>query len=408
MKKIKSMNRVGEKGYLLRRSLINNEANKLLSPKSLNKKKSTLILRQTLNSDTIKIKNEYSNLEKLSKSKKIEKDEELEMIELNLKKRFLRNSIKNRKAITFRDLTPSISIGKYINNNSSKSMNKTKTFIKGKNLKLSLNNSRKSVKKGTYTLNELNEFTNKLGIINKSGRDEYIKEKEKEKLLKKEFHTPFKQKHHKKITLFTSTAKLNKFIINDYYLSEYERSLDKAKKKLKIAEMTFEQINKERMNHIYQQSQNVLIPDADRDSFYYNLTHANLNEDENQNKNYSEKEMQKIKENYYTNIIKQKMKKNLKLFDKIRSLNNEGYNQINPSTQIEYNNLDRVIRIKKYRHKCFNEDLTEKKKKLKKEEDKVLLCLSKFKPIILSSKPFRLSTINQYKSVSGVYFGLPC
>ena len=64
MKKIKSMNTVGEKGYLLRRSLINNEANKLLSPKSLNKKKSTLILRQTLNSDTIKIKNEYSNLEK--------------------------------------------------------------------------------------------------------------------------------------------------------------------------------------------------------------------------------------------------------------------------------------------------------------------------------------------------------
>ena len=155
-------------------------------------------------------KNEYSNLEKLSKSKKIEKDEELEMIELNLKKRFLRNSIKNRKAITFRDLTPSISIGKYINNNSSKSMNKTKTFIKGKNLKLSLNNSRTSGKKGTYTLNELNEFTNKLGIINKSGRDEYIKEKEKEKLLKKEFHTPFKQKHHKKITLFTSTSKLNK------------------------------------------------------------------------------------------------------------------------------------------------------------------------------------------------------
>ena len=64
------MNTVGEKGYLLRRSLINNEANKFLSPKSLNKKKSTFILKQTLNSDTIKIKNEYSNLEKLSKSKK--------------------------------------------------------------------------------------------------------------------------------------------------------------------------------------------------------------------------------------------------------------------------------------------------------------------------------------------------
>ena len=171
--------------------------------------------------------------------------------------------------------------------------------------------------------------------------------------------------------------------------------------------MTFEQINKERMNNIYQQSQKVIIPDPDRDNFYYNLTHANLNDEDDQKRYYSEKEMEKIKENYYNNIVKQKMKKNLKLFDKIRGLNNEEYNQINPSTEIEYNNLFRVIRIKKFKRKCLNEDLTEKKKKLKNEEDKVLLCLSKFKPIILSSKPFRLSTINQYKSVSGVYFGTP-
>jgi hypothetical protein len=397
------MNSVGEKGYLLRRILINNEANKLLSPKSTNKKRSTVIIRQPITSDMIKINNEYSNLEHLSKTKKIEKDEELEMIELNLKKRFLRNSIKNKKSITFRDLTPSITIGKYLNNDSSSnSINKT-----GKNLKLSINYSRKSEKKTTDTLNELNKLTDKLGITNKSERIDYIKEKEKKKLLKKEFRTPFKEKNHQKVTLFSSTAKLNRYIINDYYLSEYDKSSAKAKKKLKIAEMTFEQINKERMNNIYQQSQKVIIPDPDRDNFYYNLTHANLNDEDDQKRYYSEKEMEKIKENYYNNIVKQKMKKNLKLFDKIRGLNNKGYNQINPSMDIEYNNLIRVIRIKKYKHKCLNEDLTEKKKKLKNEEDKVLLCLSKFKPIILSSKPFRLSTINQYKSVSGVYFGTP-
>jgi len=398
------MNSVGEKGYLLRRILINNEANKLLSPKSANKKRSTVIIKQPITSDMIKINNEYSNLEHLSKTKKIEKDEELEMIELNLKKRFLRNSIKNRKSITFRDLTPSITIGKYLNNDSSSnSINKT-----GKNLKLSINYSRKSEKKTTDTLNELNKLTDKLGITNKSERIDYIKEKEKKKLLKKEFRTPFKEKNHQKVTLFSSTAKLNRYIINDYYLSEYDKSSAKAKKKLKIAEMTFEQINKERMNNIYQQSQKVIIPDPDRDNFYYNLTHANLNDEDDQKRYYSEKEMEKIKENYYNNIVKQKMKKNLKLFDKIRGLNNEEYNQINPSTEIEYNNLFRVIRIKKFKRKCLNEDLTEKKKKLKNEEEKVLLCLSKFKPIILKSKPFRLSTINQYKSVSGVYFGLPC
>ncbi len=397
------MNSVGEKGYLLRRILINNEANKLLSPKSANKKRSTVIIKQPITSDMIKINNEYSNLEHLSKTKKIEKDEELEMIELNLKKRFLRNSIKNKKSITFRDLTPSITIGKYLNNDSSSnSINKT-----GKNLKLSINYSRKSEKKTTDTLNELNKLTDKLGITNKSERIDYIKEKEKKKLLKKEFRTPFKEKNHQKVTLFSSTAKLNRYIINDYYLSEYDKSSAKAKKKLKIAEMTFEQINKERMNNIYQQSQKVIIPDPDRDNFYYNLTHANLNDEDDQKRYYSEKEMEKIKENYYNNIVKQKMKKNLKLFDKIRGLNNEEYNQINPSTEIEYNNLFRVIRIKKFKRKCLNEDLTEKKKKLKNEEEKVLLCLSKFKPIILKSKPFRLSTINQYKSVSGVYFGTP-
>ena len=65
--------------------------------------------------------------------------------------------------------------------------------------------------------------------------------------------------------------------------------------------------------------------------------------------------------------------KNLKLFNKIRNLNNEGYIDINPSNQIEFNNLERVIRIKKYKKKCTNEDLTRKKEKLKDEEANVLL-----------------------------------
>ena len=50
-------------------------------------------------------------------------------------------------------------------------------------------------KKTTDTLNELNKLTDKLGITNKSERIDYIKEKEKKKLLKKEFRTPFKEKN---------------------------------------------------------------------------------------------------------------------------------------------------------------------------------------------------------------------
>ena len=400
------MDFAGAKGYLLRRSLINSEANKILNLKSpilsSNKKRSSVLSLPQTNSEMIKINKEYSDLQLLSKNnKKIENDKELENITKKLERKYLRNLKRSSGNITTYNSTfmkNNFSNNDLLNNNVvHKSNSKKFNFDKFKDKKGKI--------KLKDVLNELNEYTDKLGITKESERQNYINDKEKRKFFLKEIQKQFKNKVDKKLQLFSPTSKLNKYLINDYFMSEYNQNSDFAKKKLKITQNTIEQINKERMKNLYQQSQNYFIPDKDRDTFYYNLTHNN--KDEIKKRSYSERDMKKIKENYYSTLSQEKMKKNLKLFNKIRNLNNEGYIDINPSNQIEFNNLERVIRIKKYKKKCINEDLTRKKEKLKDEEANVLLCLSKFKPSVLYERPFRASTINQYKSVCGIYFGLP-
>ncbi len=159
-------------------------------------------------------------------------------------------------------------------------------------------------------LNELNEYTDKLGITKESERQNYINDKEKRKFFLKEIQKQFKNKVDKKLQLFTSTSKLNKYLINDYFMSEYNQNSDFAKKKLKITQNTIEQINKERMKNVYQKSQNYFIPDKDRDTFYYNLTHNN--KDEIKKRSYSERDMKKIKEKLLFYFITRKNANNKK------------------------------------------------------------------------------------------------
>ena len=401
---------VGEKGYLLRRSLINIESNKLLNTKlaKSNKKRSQALSISSVNNDVLKINHEYSNLEKLSKVKKMSSNDlDIDLIKKKLKRRFLRSSIKKNKFIPF---NTTISTRRNLSNeliNSSNNISKPNKHLKGLSVNISNNKDKKKIGKLKLknVLNELNELTDKLGITKESERVNYIYDKDKRLAYQNERNKEFKDKGEKKLQLFTSTAKLNRFLINDYYMSEYNQNSDLAKKKLQISEMTYEQINKERMKNVYEKSQNVVIADEDRDTFYYNLTHQ-VDDDDNK-RSYSENDMKKIKDNYYYYLSKQKLNNNLKLLSKIKSLNNEEYITINPINEIEYSNLDRVIKIKKYRQKCINQNLTKKKEKLKNDEEIVLLCLSRFKQKNSAHKQFRISTLNQYKSVSGLYFGLP-
>jgi hypothetical protein len=393
---------VGEKGYLLRRSLINIESNKLLNTKlaKSNKKRSQALSISSVNNDVLKINHEYSNLEKLSKVKKISSNDlDIDLIKKKLKRRFLRSSIKKNKFIPF-------------NTTISTRRNLSNELISSSNNISKIKKTSKDIKKGgklklKNVLNELNELTDKLGITKQSERENYINVKDKRNIYQDEIQKEFKDKGEKKLQLFTSTAKLNRFLINDYYMSEFNQNSDLAKKKLQISEMTYEQINKERMKSVYEKSQNVVIADIDRDTFYYNLTHQVNDDDYNNKRSYSQSDMKKIKDNYYNKLSKERLNNNLKLFSKIRSLNNEEYISINPINEIEYSNLDRVIKIKKYRQKCINQNLTKKKEKLKNDEEIVLLCLSRFKQKNSAHKQFRISTLNQYKSVSGLYFGLP-
>ena len=397
---MENLESVGAKGYLLRRSLINYESNKRLhikSAKSNHQRTSTLSM-PSANSDVFKINQEYSSLEKLSKANQISStDLDIDLIKQNLKRRFLRSSRKKNKYIPF---NTTISTRRNLSNeliSTSNTITNTKRHNKEikKVGKLKLKN----------VLNELNKLTDKLGITKQSERENYINDKDKRKVYQNDIKNEFKDKGEKKLQLFTSTAKLNRFLINDYYMSEYNKNSDLAKKKLQISQMTFEQINKERMKSVYEKSQNVVIADKDRDNFYYNLTHQE-NEDFKK-RSYSQNDMKKIKDNYYNFLSKEKLNNNLKLLSKIRSLNNEEYISINPINEIEYSNLDRVIKIKKYRQKCLNRNLNNKKEKLKNDEEIVLLCLSRFKQKNSAHKQFRISTLNQYKSVSGLYFGLP-
>ena len=120
--------------------------------------------------------------------------------------------------------------------------------------------------------------------------------------------------------------------------------------------------------------------------------------------------MRKIKKEYYSSIAEEKLKKYLKVFEKIRNLNHKGYNKINHKTGVEYNNLERIIMIKKIQKKYLSNNyhyMKEKIENFQRDQDKIYMALRKFNPINILKKKLKVSTINEFKSVNGVYFGIP-
>lgn len=171
-----------------------------------------------------------------------------------------------------------------------------------------------------------------------------------------------------------------------------------------MSELTYQHLNKERKKKIYNESQKYFIEDPDRENFYYNLAH--YGEDESFNKGfYSERDMKKLKDLFYDKKTQDKLNKNLKVFEKIRNLNYKDYS-FPKGNEIEYKNLDRIIKIKKIKNNNYN-DLKKKKEKLFEENDQIMLSLARFKSSVMMKKNFKPSTINQFKTVNGLYFGLP-
>lgn len=415
------MDLIGEKGYLMRRNFINNEAMKRIYQKQ--KKKIQNISNNNItnnkNSNYEIIDPEQEKLEKLIRKKKIDLDKEIDKVKINLKKRLLKKL--NKKNLTDQKIYQSTSL---LNTERTKDLSSSSLLNVNKNTNYNINNtpnnnkekkpiklnlSLKIIRKPKYpykkTLSQLNELTDELGVTNKTERINYIYDKEKriiyENDQQRDLHD-FEKNNKRRLTLFTSTSKLNNYLIKDFNLNENDS--DSIKKKIEIARLSFKKINKLKKKTIYSQSQQSLISDNDRD-FYYNLSHNNT---KSWKKNfYSEKEMKKVKSEYYNILFKEKLKKSLKVFEKIKNLNYRAFSEVVSSNRQEYNNLDRMIKIKRYKKKIFFEDMKQKKEKLRKNDDEVYLTLSKFQPSVLFNKHFKISTINQFKSVNGVYFGLP-
>ena len=216
-----------------------------------------------------------------------------------------------------------------------------------------------------------------------------------------------KIKKNKKIAKFTTTNKLNHYIINEF---NYE-SKENYQKKLKTMEKTFNIVRQKKNQEIYERSQNYYVEDKERDEFYYKLANENKN---NSNENFNNL---KTNENYIKNILNEyylnKKEKNLisheKIFKKIWFLNDEEYESIDEKEDftLSVNNLKRLMKIKKYKKKFLSPDLTKKKQIFYDEQDKILLKMKKLQPGNLIKRPFKKSTEKTFKSVSGVFFGLP-
>ncbi len=413
------MDSIGEKGYLMRRNYINNECLKRLS--KIKKKKLNINVSSNNNSNNNISNNKYETIEKeqekfenFIRKKKIDLDKELNKIKINLKKRLLNKSNKKKELKQIYNLnterTKDLSLSSLYNNsnlNTINILNNTSNNIKEKK-ELKLNLSLKIIKpKFPYkkTLSELNKLTDELGITNQSERNNYIYDKEKRNIYENNSQRDLNnlvRNSNRRLTFFSSTSKLNNYLIKEFNLNE--NNSESIKKKIEISELTFEKIKQLRKKNVYSLSQKSLITDFERDNFYYNLYN---NEKSYFKKHYSEKEMKKIKREYYKNKYKEKLKKNEKIFEKIKNLNFNVFSEVISNHKKEYKNLDRMIKIKRYKKKIFFDDMKLKKEKLQKNNDEVYITLSKFQPSVLFNKHFKVSTINQFKSVNGIYFGLP-
>jgi hypothetical protein len=411
---------IGEKIYLNRKEINNNENIKKKNlppkPRKLNKSYNNSI-------QIFKLEKEKETLEKIRKYSKDSKnniDNDLKLMKINLKKRLLNSLKKKKKNITLlqnksssiinsektKDLSSSSNsnhntINNTVNNNHNINNNKVKFVNKKEKTVLKINLSSKILRskpKLEYkkTLNELNQLTDRLGITNKIERENYINDKEKRILYENNMENNFKKGKKNKKFSFNSTSKLNNYIINVYNFNENPELI---KKKIEIAQLSYDKIHKVKNKISYKKNKNFISSDSEQENSSYSLNYTK--------RNYSEKDMKKVKDEYYKFKASEKLKNNLKLFEKIKNLNYKNDNKFISNSYAEYKNLDKLIKLKRFKKKYLENDLTYKKEKLEEDQQKVYLALNKFQPSIVLQKRFKINTINQFKSINGFYFGLP-
>ena len=288
----------------------------------------------------------------------------------------------------------------------SKKKDKNKNITK--NLSLKFSNNKENNKKNLIIFNSINKILNNSPIKNSENSPVLSSIKLKNKInYSDKPHKLIKITKQNKIFGFKSTTKLNHYLICDYKTEE-SSNISLSKQKLKLSEKTFNNIKKERNEIIYKKSLNYYAEDEDRIKFYYKLYHNKTETDEN--KNYTEREVKNALNKYYFNKTLNNLKKRNKFLRKIADIG-ETYEKLNKSNKetINYNNLKRIITLKKVEKNCMGNNIEYKKKKFQKEHDEILLHTSKMIPSCLTKNEgkLKLNTISQFKMVSGLYFGVP-
>ena len=374
-------------------------------------------LKRTFKKSNQKRNSIFNNSPKLIKLKPNNKNIYLKSEEKNLKNSNLFNIIKNS----------------LISNNKNDLdliKNKLKKNIDNHNKNIFFNSIHKKIKSSdfnekstfynsTLSNNKNNNFSNRIfsneNLIdnnnnNKKNKNFLISNNPKIYDITKDLKTI---KKNKKIAKFTTTDKLNHYIINEYKFGDYETK-ENYQKKLKIMEQTFNIVRQKKNEEIYQRSQNYYVEDKDRDNFYYNLLNNNNNNNENfiENNHLNYKNENFVKETlneYYLNKKEKNLKGHEKIFKKIWLLNDDEYESIDKKDDftLSFNNLKRLMKIKKYKKKFLSPDISRKKQIFFEEQDKILLKMKKLQPGNLLKRPFKKTTENMFKSVAGVYFGIP-
>ena len=326
-----------------------------------------------------------SNKKKIFNSKK-------KLLNSNSKNFYLKTEEKNLKNLF--NLITSNNNKKNDFNLIKNKLNKTKNFFFHKKIKSA--DEKSTFYNSTLTNNNKNIFSNENKKISIPKIYDITKD------LKK-------IKKNKKIAKFTTTNKLNHYIINEFKFNDYETK-ENYNKKLKTMEQTFNIVRQKKNQEIYERSQNYYVEDKERDEFYYNLANNNkINSNENfinlNNENY----IKNVLDEYYLNKKEKNLISHEKIFKKIWLLNDEEYESIDEKEDftLSFNNLKRLMKIKKYKKKFLSPDITKKKQLFYDEQDKILLKMKKLQPGNLIKKPFKKSTEKTFKSVSGVYFGMP-
>ena len=104
------------------------------------------------------------------------------------------------------------------------------------------------------------------------------------------------------------------------------------KRKIEIAQLSYNKKNTIKNKISYKQNKKFISSDSDRENSSYSL-------------NYTKRNYDKFK-------VNEKLKNNLQLFEKIKSLNYTN-NKFMSNSYTEYKNLDKLIKLKRFKKEIF-------------------------------------------------------